>query len=160
MDLFHKLIDLVDKNAERIPEGDYVDICNTIKELRERVKPPSFLLDQTVPMWRTDYDPVSDGPPVYEPTVPITAGQPPEWFEDESEEMSYPGLNAFLQGLHAEWAATDNAILPVNWPRHIERHDDPVEPGAYYPPPRQGMHQHVEDGTTVVEVTLTSGSDT
>lgn len=156
MDLFHKIIDLIDKNSDRIPEGDYLELCDTIQELREQVKPPSFLLDQNQPLW------MGREAPVYRPTVPVTDGQPPEWFENEEddEERVYPGLNAFLQGLHAEWAATDNAILTANWPRHIERHDDPVEPGAYYPPPRQGMHQHVEDGTTVVEVTLTSGPDT
>ena len=93
MDLFHKLIDLVDKNAERIPEGDYVDICNTIKELRERVRPPSFLLDQNDPLW------VTDGPPVYVPTTP---GQPQEWIDQDS------GLNEFLQELHEEWSRTDN----------------------------------------------------
>ena len=99
--------------------------------------------------------------PVYEPTVPVTAGQPPEWIEDSlpsdpdtatqrareqlhqqwrelDEEVMYPGLNQFLRELHEDWAATD--------------HDGPVEPGFYYPPPR--------DGTTVVEVTLTSGPDT
>ena len=52
----------------------------------------------------------------------------------------YPGLNQFLQELHEEWSATDTM--------------SPVEPGAYYPPPRQGMHQHVEDGTTVAEVSM------
>ena len=51
---------------------------------------------------------------------------------DDDEEIAYPGLNAFLENLHAGWAATDNI--------------GPVEPGAYYPPPR--------DGTTVVEVTM------
>ena len=51
------------------------------------------------------------------------------------EEVMYPGLNQFLQELHEEWS-------------------DPVEPGAYYPPPTQGMHQHVEDGTTVAEVSM------
>jgi len=131
MDLFHKIIDLIDKNSDRIPEGDYLELCDTIQELRQQVKPPSFLLDQTVPMWRTDYDPETDGPPVYEPTIHMTDGQPPEWFEDESEEISYPGLNAFLQGLHAEWS-------------------DPVEPGVYYPPPRHTM----QAGTTVAEVSM------
>lgn len=144
MDLFHKIIDLIDKNSDRIPEGDYLEMCNTIKELRQRVKPPPFLLDQNQPLWMSDYDPQRDGPPVYRPTVPVTDGQPPEWIDEE--ESVYPGLNAFLDNLHAVWAATDNI--------------GPVEPGAYYPPPRQGMHQHVEDGTTVVEVTLTSGPDT
>ena len=54
MDLFHKLIDLVDKNAERIPEGDYVEMCNIIKNLHESVKPPSFLLNQNDPLWIVD----------------------------------------------------------------------------------------------------------
>ena len=150
---------LVDKNSDRIPEGDYLELCDTIQELREHVKPPSFL-DQTLPIWISDYDPVRDGPPVYQPTVPMTDGQPRDWMDDElpsdpdtvaqrereqirhrwrelDEEVMYPGLNQFLQDLHEEWS-------------------DPVEPGAYYPPPRQAMH----GGTTVVEVTLTSGPDT
>ena len=93
MDLFHRLIDLIDKNAERIPEGDYVDICNTIKELRERVKPPPFLLDQNDPLW------ITNGPPIYVPTTP---GQPQEWIDEDS------GLNEFLQELHEEWSRTDD----------------------------------------------------
>jgi len=48
MDLFHKIMELVDKNSENIPEGDYLQLCDTIQELREHVKPPSFL-DQTTP---------------------------------------------------------------------------------------------------------------
>tara|TARA_Y100000389_G_scaffold67117_1_gene63352 strand:+ start:1422 stop:1841 length:420 start_codon:yes stop_codon:yes gene_type:complete len=102
MDLFHKLIDLVDKNAECIPEGDYLDICNTIKEIRERVKPPPFLLDQNDPLWISDYDPTRDGPPVY-----TSSGQPQEWI-DEEEERSYPGLNQFILELHEEWSRTDD----------------------------------------------------
>ena len=51
MDLFHKLMELVDKNSENIPEGDYLQMCDTIKELRERVKPPPFLIDQNQPLW-------------------------------------------------------------------------------------------------------------
>ncbi len=150
---------LVDKNSDRIPEGDYLELCDTIQELREHVKPPSFL-DQTLPTWISDYDPVRDGPPVYQPTVPMTDGQPRDWMDDElpsdpdtvaqrereqirhrwrelDEEVMYPGLNQFLQDLHEEWS-------------------DPVEPCAYYTPPRQAMH----GGTTVVEVTLTSRPDT
>ena len=150
MDLFHKIMELVDKNSDRIPEGDYLELCDTIHELRRQVKPPSFLLDQNQPLW------MGREAPVYEPTVPMSDGQPPEWIEDSlpsdpdtaaqrsreqlqqrwrelEEEVMYPGLNQFLQELHEEWS-------------------DPVEPGAYYPPPR--------DGTTVAEVTLTSGSDT
>jgi hypothetical protein len=162
MDLFHKIMELVDKNSDRIPEGDYLELCDTIQELREQVKPPSFLLDQNQPLW------MGLEAPVYRPTVPMSDGQPPEWIEDSlpsdpdtaaqrsreqlqqrwrelEEEVMYPGLNQFLHELHEEWSATDTM--------------SPVEPGAYYPPPRQGMHQRVEDGTTVAEVTLTSGSN-
>tara|TARA_B100001173_G_scaffold278454_1_gene260547 strand:- start:180 stop:635 length:456 start_codon:yes stop_codon:yes gene_type:complete len=147
MDLFHKIMELVDKNSDKIPEGDYLELCDTIHELRRQVKPPSFLLDQNQPL-------------MY---APMTDGQPPEWIEDPlpsdpdtaaqrsreqlqqrwrelEEEVMYPGLNQFLQELHEEWSATDSI--------------EPVEPGAYYPPPRQGMHQHVEDGTTVAEVSM------
>ena len=163
MDLFHKLIDLIDRNSEKIPDGDYLQMCDTIKQLRDRVNPPSFLLDQNQPLWvgeRPSRDFLISGP-VYRPTVPMSDGQPREWIEDSlpsdpdtaaqrdreqlhqrwrelDEEVMYPGLNQFLQELHEEWAATD--------------HDGPVEPGFYYPPQR--------DGTTVVEVTLTSGPDT
>ena len=149
---------LVDKNSESIPEGDYLQLCDTIQELREYVKPPSFL-DQTRPTWISDYDPESDEPLRYEPTRvnlngPIPDGQPHDWLDDElpsdpdtaaqrdreelhqrwrelDEEDMYPGLNQFLQELHEEWSETDNI--------------GPVEPGAYYPP---------HDGTTVAEVVM------
>jgi hypothetical protein len=86
MDLFHKIIDLVDKNSSVIPEGDYLELCDTIKELREKVQPPPFLLDQNEPM---------------------TILQ--RWVDvDDEEELAHPGLNAFLQDLHAEWSATDD----------------------------------------------------
>ena len=145
MDLFHKILALVDKNSDRIPEGDYLELCDTIQELREQVKAPSFLLDQNQPLW------MGGEAPVYRPTVPMSDSLPsdPEtaaqrdreqlyqrWRELD-EEVMYPGLNQFLQELHEDWAATD--------------HDGPVEPGFYYPPPR--------DGTTVAEVTLTPGPD-
>jgi len=139
MDLFHKIMELVDKNSDKIPEGDYLELCDTIHELRRQVKPPSFLLDQNQPL-------------MY---APMTDGQPPEWIEDPlpsdpdtaaqrsreqlqqrwrelEEEVMYPGLNQFLQELHEEWSATDSI--------------EPVEPGAYYPPP--------SDGTTVAEVSM------
>jgi hypothetical protein len=198
MDLFHKIMALVDKNSDKIPEGDYLELCDTIHELRQQVKPPSFLLDQNQPLW------MGDEAPTYRPTLPVTDGQPRDWMDDElpsdpdtaaqrareqlhqrwrerdeneddgdpsayadnlighrrppsaaeiqnfrmryggsitiGEEVLYPGLNQFLQELHEEWSATDNI--------------GPVEPGAYYPPPRQGMHQHIEDGTTVAEVSM------
>lgn len=142
---------LVDKNSGNIPEGDYLQLCNTIQELREHVKPPSFL-DQTRPTWISEHDPERDGPPIYEPTHdilngPIPDGQPRDWMDDElpsdpdtaaqrdreqfhqhwrevHEEVAYPGLHEFLQQLDEEWS-------------------DPVEPGAYYPPPRQTMQEAV-----------------
>lgn len=108
MDLFHKLIDLVDKNSSMIPEGDYLELCDTIKQLRDKVKPPSFL-NQSIPMWM--HDETAQVPLTYEPTT-------------VDVEDRYPGLNEFIQQLDAEWAATDNT--------------GPVEPGAYYPPMQDG----------------------
>lgn len=122
MDLFHKLIDLIDQNSENIPDGDYLQMCDTIQQLRKQVKPPSFLLDQNQPL--------------YLPTDTDTNAQRDRELD---ENVMYPGLNEFLQ---EDWVA----IRTANCPRHIERHDDPVEPGAYYPPPR--------DATTVAEVSL------
>ena len=144
-------MELVDKNSESIPEGDYLQLCDTIQELREHVKPPSFL-DQTRPTWISDYDLERNGPLIYEPTHDILNGavpdgQPPDWLDDElpsdpdtaaqrnreefhqqwresNEEDMQPGLNEFIQQLHAEWAAADNI--------------GPVEPGAYYPPMQDG----------------------
>ncbi len=151
MDLFHKIMALVDKNSGNIPEGDYLELCDTIQALREQVKPPSFL-DQSIPMWISDDDTERDGPLRYEPTHdilngPIPDGQPRDWMDDElpsdpdtaaqrdreqfhqhwrevHEEVAYPGLHEFLQQLDEEWS-------------------DPVEPGAYYPPPRQTMQEAV-----------------
>jgi len=86
MDLFHKIIDLIDKNSSVIPEGDYLELCDTIKELREKVQPPPFLIDQNEPMTFLQ-----------------------RWVDaDDEEELAHPGLNAFLQDLHAEWSATDD----------------------------------------------------
>ena len=61
MDKFHKLLELIDKNSDNIPEGDYVNICKLIKEIHEKVKPPSFLLDQNEPMTIPLYEPTSRG---------------------------------------------------------------------------------------------------
>jgi hypothetical protein len=62
MDHFHKLLNLVDKNANMIPEGDYIEICNIIKYIHEKVKPPSFLLDQNEPMQMPIYEPTQMTP--------------------------------------------------------------------------------------------------
>jgi hypothetical protein len=76
MDKFHQLLELVDKNANTIPEGDYIQICNIIKEIHEKVKPPPFLLDQ-------------DEPIVYH--EPIRLMTPQEQAE-------------FMETLHREWS--------------------------------------------------------
>ena len=130
---------LIDKNSDKIPDGDYLELCDTIHELRRQVKPPSFLLDQNQPL---TYAPMTDGQPHdwmddELPSDPDTAAQRAreelrQRWRELDEEVMYPGLNQFLQELHEEWSATDNI--------------GPVEPGAYYPPPR--------DGTTVAEVSM------
>lgn len=66
MDKFHQLLELVDKNANTIPEGDYIEICNILREIHEKVKPPSFLLDQNEPMQMPTYEPTQTIPS-YEP---------------------------------------------------------------------------------------------
>ena len=116
MDLFHKLIDLIDKNSDKIPEGDYLKMCDTIKALREQVKPPSFLLDQNQPLYIQSHESL--------PSDPDTIAQRDReqlhqrWRElDDDEEARNPGLHEFIRQLDADWA----------------------EPGAYYPPPRQSM---------------------
>ena len=150
MDLFHKIMELVDKNSDKIPEGDYLELCDTIQELRRQVKPPSFLLDQNRPLWMRNQPLwMGDEAPTYRPTLPVTDGQPRDWMDDElpsdpdtaaqrsheqfhqhwrersgDEEVMYPGLHEFLQQLDEEWS-------------------DPVEPGSYYPPPRQTMQDVV-----------------
>lgn len=134
MDLFHKILALVDKNSDRIPEGDYLELCDTIKQLRDRVNPPSFLLDQNQPLWvgeRPSRDFLISGP-VYRPTVPMSDSLPsdPEtaaqrdreqlyqrWRELD-EEVMYPGLNQFLEELHEEWTDREDgtSVVEVNSP--------------------------------------------
>ncbi len=58
MDKFHQLLNLVDKNANTIPEGDYIEMCNILREIHEKVKPPPFLLDQNEPMQLPSYEPI------------------------------------------------------------------------------------------------------
>ena len=78
MDKFHQLLELVDKNANTIPEGDYIEMCNILREIHEKVKPPSFLLDQNEPMQM----------PIYEPTQAIPSYEPIRLMSpDEREEF-------------------------------------------------------------------------
>lgn len=89
MDKFHSLMALVDKNASVLPDGDYLQIANLIKEIRDKVKPPRFLLDQNEPMTM----------PEYEPTQASIRSATPE--------QSNVTVDVTL--LHADWANTDNA---------------------------------------------------
>jgi len=50
MDQFQKLVDIIDRNSTRLPEGDYAEICNILRNIHEQVRPPHFLLDQNKPM--------------------------------------------------------------------------------------------------------------
>lgn len=84
MDKFHKLLELVDKNSDNIPEGDYMNICKLIKEIHDKVKPPSFLLNYNEPMTMPRYEPTGMG----------------------EEELG--SLRRFIEELDADWAATDN----------------------------------------------------
>ena len=134
MDLFHKIQGIVDKNMWNFPEGDYLEICNTVKELRDLVTPPTFLLDQNQPLILPQYESTDqefsdflehtevgfwadrDHPllfPEYEPTLP----QPSHWRNHIEqlreptnralEEPSKQELEEFLQELHAEWSTTE-----------------------------------------------------
>ena len=103
MDLFHKLMELVDKNTENIPEGDYLKMCDTIKELRERVKPPSFLSDQNQPLWVSDETEATGNVPVYEPTIMDWSGA------STPEYMNYQGVR--MRGNTDEMTDEDLALV-------------------------------------------------
>tara|TARA_B100001559_G_scaffold101805_1_gene85452 strand:+ start:4962 stop:5315 length:354 start_codon:yes stop_codon:yes gene_type:complete len=63
-------MELVDKNSENIPDGDYLQMCDTIKELRERVKPPPFLMDQNQPLWVSENTGTPERVPTYQRSTP------------------------------------------------------------------------------------------
>jgi len=92
MDMFHSLMALIDKNAEALPDGDYLEIANLIKEIRDKVKPPSFLLDQNEPMTMSQM-------PEYSPSI-----------RSATPEQANVTVDVTL--LHADWANTDNARYP------------------------------------------------
>ena len=103
MDLFHKIQSIIDANTSNIPEGDYLELCNAIGKLRDRVKPPKFLLDQNEPLILPQYEPTvnpdmtsdtgtvedlfrayASNPEDFEATV--SDGQPQEWIDQELSE--------------------------------------------------------------------------
>ena len=92
MDKFHSLMALIDKNAEVLPDGDYLEIANLIKEIRDKVKPPSFLLDQNEPMTMSQM-------PQYSPSI-------------RSATPEQANVTVDVSLLHADWANTDNARYP------------------------------------------------
>lgn len=92
MDKFHSLMALIDKNAEVLPDGDYLEIANLIKEIRDKVKPPSFLLDQNEPMTMPQI-------PQYSPSI-------------RSATPEQANVTVDVSLLHADWANTDNARYP------------------------------------------------
>jgi len=114
MDLFHKLMELVDKNSDKIPEGDYIEMCDTIKNLRELVKPPSFLIDQNGPMTlSTDNFFFRDNdtlPSDVDTEADRHRAQFHQQLRELDEEVVYPGLDQFLCELHTEWGETEDPI--------------------------------------------------
>ena len=95
MDLFHKIMALIDKNSDKIPEGDYLELCDTIHELRRQVKPPSFLLDQNQPL-------------MY---APMTDGQPPEWIEDSLPSDPDTVAQRAREQIHQQWRELNEEIM-------------------------------------------------
>ncbi len=83
MDKFHSLMALVDKNASVLPDGDYLKIANLIKEIRDKVKPPRFLLDQNEPMTMSGYEPTNV-------SVDLSVLNP-EWTNDRYAEYDESG---------------------------------------------------------------------
>ncbi len=116
MDLFHKIQGIIDANTPNIPEGDYLELCNAIGKLRERVKPPKFLLDQNEPLILPQYEPTvnpdmtsntgtvddlfrayQSNPEDFEATV--SDGQPQEWID---QELSDQELSEYVHQM--EWS--------------------------------------------------------
>jgi len=125
MDLFHKLMELVDKNTENIPEGDYLQMCDTIKKLRERVRPPSFLLDQNQPLWVSEETGVNENLPVYdrdfyslpyEATLPTSTTNLAEWegvrMRGNTDEMTETDLALVARAVaHETFIAEANYVV-------------------------------------------------
>ena len=98
MDMFHKIQELIDKNTTNIPEGDYLELCNTLQALRRKVQPPSFLPDQNEPMTL----------PIFEPTIIGSLVNEDDDDDDDDYHVSYADatLSEYVQQLHAEWSSS------------------------------------------------------
>lgn len=95
MDLFHKIQELIDKNTEKLPEGDYLELCNTLQALRQKVQPPSFMVNQNEPM-----------------TIGSVIIGSLDEDDDEDYHVSYVDatLSEYVHQLHAEWSRNDSVV--------------------------------------------------
>lgn len=97
--MFHKIQELIDKNTTNIPEGDYLELCNTLQALRRKVQPPSFLLDRNESMTM----------PIFEPTIIGSLVDEDDDDDDDNDyHVSYADatLSEYVQQLHAEWSSS------------------------------------------------------
>jgi hypothetical protein len=92
---------LIDKNADKMPEGDYLQMCRIMKELHQSEK----TLLVTPDVVGEDFIMTSDALNHCHKWITATNALHDV---DDDEELAHPGLNAFLQDLHAEWSATDD----------------------------------------------------
>ena len=92
MDMFHKIQELIDRNTDKLPEGDYLELCNTLHALRQKVQPPSFMVNQNEPM----------------AVGPVVVGSLDGDDEDEDYYVSYADatLSEYVHQLHAEWSSS------------------------------------------------------
>ncbi len=96
--MFHKIQELIDRNTEKLPEGDYLELCNTLHALRQKVQPPSFMVNQNEPMTIGSV---------------IVGSLDGDEDEDEDEDdddyyVSYADatLSEYVHQLHAEWSSS------------------------------------------------------
>ena len=95
--MFHKIQELIDKNTMNIPEGDYLELCNTLQTLRRKVQPPSFMVNQNEPMTIGSV---------------IVGSLDEDEDDDEDYYVSYADatLSEYVHQLHAEWSRTDSVV--------------------------------------------------
>jgi hypothetical protein len=97
MDMFHKIQELIDRNTEKLPEGDYLELCNTLHALRQKVQPPSFMVNQNEPM--------TIGSVI---VGSLDGDEDEDEDEDEDYYVSYADatLSEYVHQLHAEWSSS------------------------------------------------------
>ncbi len=97
MDMFHKIQELIDRNTEKLPEGDYLELCNTLHALRQKVQPPSFMVNQNEPM--------TIGSVI---VGSLDGDEDEDEDEDEDYYVSYADatLSEYVHQLHTEWSSS------------------------------------------------------